>query len=146
ALGWESEGITLEKARLELAKLREARRTGKGPRSLAEKRELAENKRKAEEEARRREALANISLKDFWDKHYWPAQKHKAEDSLVAEESLFKKWIRSAFTFNISLAALRKKWWKSGGKITERREMAYGVFCNIMIFLVELDKIELTAS
>jgi len=27
ALGWESEGITLEKARLELAKLREARRT-----------------------------------------------------------------------------------------------------------------------
>ena len=28
ALGWESEGITLEKARLELAKLREAKRTG----------------------------------------------------------------------------------------------------------------------
>ena len=35
ALGWESEGITLEKARVELAKLREAKRTGKGPRSLA---------------------------------------------------------------------------------------------------------------
>ena len=33
ALGWESEGITLEKARLELAKLREAKRTGKGPRT-----------------------------------------------------------------------------------------------------------------
>ena len=29
ALGWESEGITLEKARVELAKLREAKRTGK---------------------------------------------------------------------------------------------------------------------
>ena len=29
ALGWESEGITLEKARLELAKLREAKRSGK---------------------------------------------------------------------------------------------------------------------
>ena len=31
ALGWESEGITLEKARLELARLREAKRTGVGP-------------------------------------------------------------------------------------------------------------------
>ena len=34
ALGWESAGITLEKARVELAKLKEAKRTGVGPCSL----------------------------------------------------------------------------------------------------------------
>ena len=35
ALGWESEGITLEKARIELAKLREAKRTGKRRRRIS---------------------------------------------------------------------------------------------------------------
>jgi len=52
ALGWEFEGITLDKARLDLAKLREAKRSGNGPRSLSEKRELAEGKRKRGPKAR----------------------------------------------------------------------------------------------
>ena len=65
ALGWESEGITLDKARLELAKLREAKRSGIGPRSLSEKRKLAEDKRKVEEEAR-------ITVADFWENNYRP--------------------------------------------------------------------------
>jgi len=64
ALGWESEGITLEKARVELAKLREAKRTGNGPRSLAERRELAEGKRRAEAEARRAGEAARITVAD----------------------------------------------------------------------------------
>ena len=62
ALGWESEGITLEKARLELARLREAKRTGRGPRSLTERRELAAGKRRAEAEARRKQAVASITV------------------------------------------------------------------------------------
>ena len=37
ALGWASEGMTLEKARLELAKLKEAKRTGEGARTLRER-------------------------------------------------------------------------------------------------------------
>jgi len=72
ALGWESEGITLEKTRLELAKLREAKRTGKGPRSLTKKRELDENRRRVEEEARQAEEAARISAADFWQHNYWP--------------------------------------------------------------------------
>ena len=66
ALGWESEGITLEKARLELAKLREAKRTGKGPRSLTERREIAACKRQAEDEARRTAEAARVTTEDFW--------------------------------------------------------------------------------
>ena len=94
ALGWESEGITLEKARLELAKLREAKRTGRGPRSLAEKREIDDSKRRAEEEARRIAEAARITVADFWVNNYWPAQKHKAHGSLVAEEALWSKWLQ----------------------------------------------------
>lgn len=94
ALGWESEGITLEKARIELAKLREAKRTGQGPCSLTEKRGLAEQQRKSEEEARRARDAARITVADFWKASYKPAQGHKARGSLVAEEALWRKWLK----------------------------------------------------
>jgi hypothetical protein len=66
ALGWASEGITLEKARIELAKLREAKRTGEGPRSLTERRAIIEEKRKAAEEASLAQANALITVASFW--------------------------------------------------------------------------------
>ena len=53
ALGWASEGITLAKARVELARLKEAKRLGEGPRSLRERRDIAEEERKAREEEER---------------------------------------------------------------------------------------------
>jgi len=40
-IGWASEGVTLEKAAGELARIKEARRTGRGPQSLREAREDA---------------------------------------------------------------------------------------------------------
>ena len=84
ALGWESEGVTLDKARIELAKLREAKRSGKGPRSLSERREIADGKRRADEEARRAAEAARVTVGEFWKNHYRPAQGHKAHGSLVA--------------------------------------------------------------
>ena len=93
ALGWASEGMTLEKARMELARLKEAKRTGEGPRSLRERREENNEKRKAKEEA---EAIAKkneVSTTEFWERLYWPAQAQKAEGSRVAENALWKKWI-----------------------------------------------------
>ena len=49
ALGWASEGWTLAKARAELAKLKEAARTGSGPATLQEKRAQAKAAREAEQ-------------------------------------------------------------------------------------------------
>ena len=89
ALGWESEGVTLEKARLELARLREAKRTGKGPRSLAEKREINENRRKADEEARRTAEVARTTVAEFWQNSYWPAQGHSHECHCYPRSHLF---------------------------------------------------------
>ena len=92
-LGWASEGWTERKAADELSKLKDAYKVGEGDFALKEKRRKAMERAEAEKETRRQEALANISFIDFWDKHYWPSQKHKAASSLIAEESLFKKWI-----------------------------------------------------
>lgn len=92
-LGWTSEGWTEDKAALELAKLKEAYKTGEGEVSLAEKRRKAE-KRKAQEEARKASERTSILLKDFWKQQYWPAQAHKAKGSLVAESCLYETWIK----------------------------------------------------
>ncbi len=47
-LGWSSEGWTLAKARAELARLKEAKRTGQGETSLGEKRAKAQQEKEAE--------------------------------------------------------------------------------------------------
>ena len=62
ALGWASEGVTLEKARLVLAKLKEANRIGEGPSTLAEQRELSKQKR-LEKEASIQAALHGLTKK-----------------------------------------------------------------------------------
>jgi integrase len=93
ALGWASEGVTLEKARIELGRLKEANRLGEGPRTLAERRELFKIKKDQEEIARMLKIRNSMTFAEFWDAHYWPAQGHKADGSLVAENALFSKWI-----------------------------------------------------
>lgn len=93
ALGWASEGVTLAKARLELARLKEAKRTGDGARSLRERRQQAEATRMAQEAESLRAEQAQITFGDYWRKVYWPAQVHKAVGSLVAESALWEKWL-----------------------------------------------------
>lgn len=104
ALGWASEGMTLAKARIELARLKEAKRTGEGARSLRERRKQEEKRRKAQEIAERLSG-EKISFSMYWDKFYWPAQAHKAKGSQVAEDALWKKWIKPVIG-SISLDSL----------------------------------------
>jgi hypothetical protein len=66
ALGWASEGVTLEKARIALAQLKEAKRTGNGPRTLNEQREQAEAARKAREEAALKERQGKLTFGESW--------------------------------------------------------------------------------
>lgn len=95
-LGWASEGWTENKAAIELAKLKEAYKLGKGEYSLSEKRKkAAEEKRQAEEKAAKQKA-AKITFSEFWDKHYWPAQQHKAKGSLNTEDGLYRNWLYPA--------------------------------------------------
>lgn len=105
ALGWASEGVTLIKARIELAKLKEAKRTGEGARSLRERRAEEAQKRKAKEAADRIAEAAKMTITDYWREVYWPAQNHKARGSRVAENALWRKWIEPEIG-NISLMVL----------------------------------------
>lgn len=105
ALGWASEGMTLAKARIELARLKEAKRTGEGARSLRERRLLDAQRRKSEEAAVLAAETAKISVAQYWDETYWPAQIHKAKGSLVAENALWNKWISPAIG-DIALVSL----------------------------------------
>jgi integrase len=86
-LGWSSEGMTESKAGVYLAELRKAARTGEGERTLAEKRQKAQAKRKAEESA-------NLTFGDFWTQTYLPqALADKSRGSWVREEQLGRTWI-----------------------------------------------------
>lgn len=93
-LGWATEGWNAQRASMELAKLKEAIVTGTGLRTLEEKRQAASEARAADEAERQRLEREAVTFAAFWDAHYWPLQEYKAEGSRVAEEALFKTWIK----------------------------------------------------
>ena len=93
-LGWASAGWTAEKAAGELAKIKEAQRTGSGLVTLAEKREDAAEKRKAKEEARIAAEKAAVTFRQFFQDIYLPrAKETKGPQSWGREDGLFRKWI-----------------------------------------------------
>lgn len=73
--------------------MREAKRSGLGARSLREKRQKAEAARKAEERIATETQKNLITVGEFWETEYLPAQSHKSDGSIVAEKNLWKKWI-----------------------------------------------------
>lgn len=93
-LGWASEGWTAKKAADELSRIREALRTGRGPQSLSEAREIARQEREAEAERKAEEDRLNTTVQEFWDREYLPlAMGKKKPKSWKAEEGLFRLWI-----------------------------------------------------
>ncbi len=91
ALGWASQGWTLTKARAELARLKEAQRTGQGEVTLAEKRVKAQQEREvaAQEET--------LTLQGIFEGGYMAAQQSKTAAALKAEHQLMKNHIAPFF-------------------------------------------------
>ena len=88
SFGWTSEGWTEEKCLIEIAKLKQARRTGEGEITLKERRKRAEAERKQKE----RQA---ITFGNVWEKEYLPqAKADRGEDALIREESIYNLWIK----------------------------------------------------
>jgi integrase len=92
-LGWESEGWSEQKAVLELAKLKEAAKTGQGATRLVEKRALADEKRHAQATAEAESARANLSLADLWPDYLEVAKATKKPQSNRREGELWRLWI-----------------------------------------------------
>ena len=101
ALGWASEGMTVELALEILAELKANRRTGAGPQTLAEKRAKAEaekqaeiDRQRAEQERQEAERKANITFREYFENHYLPVQQtHKGKDTWIKEVQHVKNWI-----------------------------------------------------
>ncbi len=85
-LGWASEGWTATKAAERLAELRQAQRTGAGPQTMAEKRTLADQERKAR-------AVVDMTLAEYWEKTYYPAARVTKRLSAEKEEGHYRLWI-----------------------------------------------------
>lgn len=93
ALGWASEGWTLQKARALLHDLREALRTGNGPFTLKERREIARQK-EAEEKRRKSETNTPIgTIGAYFREHYEPWAKSTKPKGFPREKSIWRVWL-----------------------------------------------------
>jgi integrase len=138
ALGWASEGWSVEKANTELGKLREAARLGEGSISLKEKR-AAERIRKEEEQGRAEaQKRAAVSFKDYFENIYFPdAKLNKKKGSYDAEKFLFDGWIDpviGSLPFSkilpLNIRAIKKKM-TDAGKSTSTIKYAYAVISQV---------------
>lgn len=94
ALGWASQGWTAAKAAQTLADLKKAATTGEGATTLAEKREQAEARRKAEQAAMEREARQGVTFDAFWQDDYVIALRNRVKpESYQKEEAHFSLWL-----------------------------------------------------
>lgn len=93
-LGWASEGWTAKKASVQLAKLKEAHLTGKGPQSLAEQRQQEKARREEEKLRQEREEREAVTFETFFNETYFPqAKANKSKRSYSREHDLFRLWI-----------------------------------------------------
>ena len=93
ALGWASEGWTLDKAQEQLSKLKAGLKTGEGPQSLAEKRRQAKERADAEKLLRQEEAKKGVTLREYYERHYKTWKVLAKPIAFEKEASHWKHWL-----------------------------------------------------
>jgi len=94
-LGWTSQGWTTEKASSELAELKKNAKTGSGPLTLAEKRDLARQGKEAEAQAKQEEEKQALTFGQYFEKTYHPAAAvSKKHNTWKQEGSYCKVWLK----------------------------------------------------
>jgi len=94
-IGWASHGWNATRASRILSELKESHRTGDGPQTLAEKREIQKDKRDRKEAEKVRIAKETFTFSEYFDKNYYPEAKiNKGWRSYKREKSLFELWIK----------------------------------------------------
>lgn len=94
-LGWATDEWNAEKAHKILAGIKENKKVGQGPQSLAEKRKEAANERAAAEKEAAEDYASSMLLQDFFEKYYVPEAK-RTKRSWLTDEQRFNKIIRPA--------------------------------------------------
>lgn len=93
ALGWASDGWTLDKAQEQLSKLKSCLKTGEGAQSLAEKRLIAQKIRDEAELARQEESKKGITLSTYYLKHYKVWKTLVRPEAFRKEASHYEHWL-----------------------------------------------------
>lgn len=106
-IGWASEGWNAEKSHSLLGEIKAGIRTGKGPQSLAERREQEVQARAARETEKREEELAEMTLEAFLRNVYIPRAK-KEKQSWLTDEQRIAKAINPALG-KLPLRAVRRE-------------------------------------
>lgn len=93
--GWATEGWNAEKAHAVLATIKQNKRTGQGPLSLADMREDAAKERVATEREAEEERASHMLLQDFFENYYMPEAK-RTKRSWLTDEQRFNKVLKPA--------------------------------------------------
>lgn len=143
-LGWESEnripGESMQsRAERLFAQLKENQRTGKGPRTLTEMREIGQKQREEEDAAVKAEALRLVPLQDFFEREFVPfALRSKKESSAKKEFSLFNTWVRPFIGDKPLVEISMPDWFQivnrmdAAGLATSSKRYVCGTLCRIL--------------
>lgn len=93
ALGWGSEGWTLDKVQEQLSKLKSGLKTGEGPQSLAEKRRQAKEREADAELQRQEEEKKGVTLRDYYERQYEPWKSLAKPIAFEKEASHWAHWL-----------------------------------------------------
>lgn len=110
ALGWSSEGWTLNRAKAELIKLKEAKRTGQGETTLTEKRATATTKRKTEAQKIEEDTRRNVTLACYFNDTYRPWAVATKAKAFVREEQIWRVWLNPALG-NLPIGSIKLGQW-----------------------------------
>ncbi|ABW68757.1 tyrosine-type recombinase/integrase [Desulfosudis oleivorans] len=90
-LGWASENWTAAKAYDRLKELKENRKTGEGPQTLAEKRAIEDKRKDADKQARQLAEKENVTFGRFMAETYLPqCKRDKKPTTYAMEEALYR--------------------------------------------------------
>jgi len=93
-LGWASENWTAAKAYDRLKELKENRKAGKGPQTLAEKREVEDKRKEADKEAQDLADKESVTFGQYFEKVYFPTfEIGRKKDTTRKGKEHFKNWI-----------------------------------------------------
>jgi len=95
-LGWASEGWTAVKAYDRLKELKENRKNGEGPQTLAEKRKLEATRKEIIEAEQAQSEKDAVTFGNFFTKTYLPQVTADRPKSVRADEGLYNKWLSDA--------------------------------------------------
>ena len=95
-VGWTSEGWTAKKVSMELAELKRNAKTGEGPLTLAEKREMAQAVKDETERMRKIEEKEALTFSLYFETTYHPAAAvSKKHNTWKQEGSYYRVWLKT---------------------------------------------------